>query len=502
MPKKLLLITPPYHAGVVEAAGSWPHIGFVYIAGHVRAAGFEVEIYDAMTKGHTMAQIKARIIDSKPDFVGSTAYTSSINDAMAVLRLAKDIDPKIITLIGGIHANFCYRELLQEYPEALDIAIRGEGEITIPELMQVLSASNPGELANISGAGLGKVLGIAYRDEGQICVNPPRPFVEDMESLIPAWDLLDWEDYSFYVMPGSRLGIVNSSRGCINECSFCSQQKFWHRSYRERSAEKFVEELEYLRDNFGVDIVMLSDEYATRNGERWERILDLMIERQVNVYLLFETCVSDIIRDADIMWKYKKAGVLHIYVGVEATSQEKLDQFKKNISCEHSREAIRLINDAGMITECSFVLGMPDDTPEHIEETLALAKHYNPDFAHFLLIAPWPYADIYKELREHVIELDYSKYNFVEPVVKPKNMTVEEISQAVIGSYRRYYMDKVKEYNKIEDDFKRDYLLRSMQVMMENSFLVKHLTGMGEIPEEVKKFLANNDISWKKTTAP
>lgn len=479
MPKKLLLITPPYHAGVVEAAGSWPHIGFVYIAGHVRAAGFDVEIYDAMTKGHTLEQIKERIVRSKPDFVGSTAYTSSINDAMAVLRAAKEVNPNCITLLGGIHANFCCEELLIDYPDVLDIVVRGEGEITTPELMQAFA----------SGAGLERVLGIAYREKGQIRVNPPRPFVEDLDSLIPAWDLVDWQDYSFYVMPGSRLGIVNSSRGCVNECSFCSQQKFWHRSYRERKAEKFVEELEYLRDTYGVNVVMLSDEYATRNRERWERILDLMIERQTNVYLLLETCVGDIIRDADIMWKYKKAGVLHIYVGVEATSQDKLDHFKKNIACEQSREAIRLINDAGMLTECSFVLGMPDDTPEHIEETLALAKHYDPDFAHFLLIAPWPYADIYEELKDFVVEKDYAKYNFVEPVVKPKNMTMEEISRAVIDCYRRYYMDKVRDYDRMQDEFKRDYLLRSMKVMMENSFLVKHITGMGKIPNEVKKYL-------------
>jgi len=250
-----------------------------------------------------------------------------------------------------------------------------------------------------------------------------------------------------------------------------------------------VEELEFLRDTYGVNVVMLSDEYATRNRERWEHILDLMIERRTGVYLLLETCVGDIIRDADIMWKYKKAGVLHIYVGVEATNQERLDLFKKNIACENSREAIRLINDAGMITECSFVLGMPDETRESIAGTLELARHYDPDFAHFLLIAPWPYADIYRDLEPYIAEKDFAKYNFVEPVVKPQDMTIEEIRGNLINCYRSYYMNKVKEYDRIEDPFKREYLLRSMKVMMEKSFLVKYIAGMGEIPEEVRKLL-------------
>lgn len=481
-----MLITPPYHAGVVEAAGSWPHIGFVYIAGHARKAGFEVKIYDAMTKGHSFAQIREQIMAYQPDFVGTTAYTSSVNDAIEVLRLTKktaeEINKEIITIMGGIHANFCYEELLREPGNALDFVVRGEGELTTAELLTAVCEGKP----------LDKIAGVAYCDDGGVKATPARPFIQDLDCLIPAWDLVEWEDYTFYVMPGSRLGIVSSSRGCVNECSFCSQQKFWHRTYRERTAEKFVAELEFLRDRFGVNIVMLSDEYATRNRARWERILDLMMERGTNVYLLLETCVGDILRDADIMWKYKKAGVLHIYVGVEATNQQKLNQFKKNIACENSRDAIRIINEAGIITECSFVLGMPDETPESIADTLELAKHYNPDFAHFLLIAPWPYADIYQELAEFTVEKDYAKYNFIEPVVKPRKMTTGEIHQAVFDCYRKYYMDKLKEYDGLQDEFKKEYLLRSMKVMMEKSFLVKHLTSMGEIPEEVKKYFDNN----------
>lgn len=479
MSKKLLLITPPYHAGIVEAAGSWPHLGFIYIAGHVRAAGFDVVIYDAMTKGHSLEDIKQRIILEKPDYVGSTAYTSSIRDALDVLSLAKKIDNRIITFLGGIHSNFCYQEILAQNHQILDFVIRGEGEETLPELLQTLEQAGD----------ISKVKGISYFKSDQVVATPPRPFIENLDCLIPAWDLVDWEDYTFFVMPGSRLGLVNSSRGCVNDCSFCSQKNFWQQSYRERSADSFVRELEHLRDEYGVNVVMLSDEYPTRNRVRWEKILDLMIERNVSVYLLLETCVSDILRDADIMDKYRRAGVLHIYVGVEATSQEKLAQFKKNISCENSREAIRLINNAGIISECSFVLGMPDETPETIKENLELAKHYNPDFAHFLMIAPWPYADVYPDLKDYIEEWDYAKYNFINPIVRPKSMTMEELNKAIVDSYRDYYMSKLDDYTKIKDDFKREYLIRSMKVMMDNSFLKKYISDLGEMPDEVKKII-------------
>ncbi|MCL4514929.1 MAG: cobalamin-dependent protein [Firmicutes bacterium] len=491
--KKVLLLTPPYHAGVVEAAGRWPNIALVYIAGHLRRAGHLPVIYDAMTKGDDLEEIRRRIAAEKPDCVATTAYTASINAALDVLKAAKEIDPRIVTVIGGVHANFCHEELLKANP-CLDFVVRGEGEETFPELLAALEA----------GGDLPRVRGIAFRrgllsgsgkntpeESGPpaVVATPPRPFIHDLDSLVPAWDLVEWDDYTMFVIPGSRLAVVNSTRGCNHDCSFCSQQKFWERTYRERSPENFVAELIHLNRTYGVDVAMLSDEYPTRNRRRWEKILDLIITSGLKVYLLLETRVEDILRDEAILPKYRQAGVLHIYVGVEATDQETLDRFNKRIKCEESARAIQLINAHGMISECSFVLGLPEETQESVQRTLALAKRYDPDFAHFLHIAPWPYADMYGELKDYVITGDYSKYNFVEPVVKPAGMSVEEIGQALIDCYREFYMDKVRHFHRILDPFKREYLLLSMQVMMRNSFLKKHLGGMGKIPEEVRRYL-------------
>lgn len=476
---KVLLITPPYHAGVVESAGAWPNLGLIYLAGHLRAAGHEVIIYDAMTKGHDLAQIKTRIEQERPEVVGTTSYTASAPAASQVLQIAKAADPSILTVFGGIHANFMYEEILNEWPW-VDVVVRGEGEETLPDLL----ASWPDQLK------LDQVKGIAWRSPaGAIKINPPRPFIADLDQLLPAWDLVEWEDYTFYVLPGSRLGLVNSSRGCPHQCAFCSQQKFWQQSYRERSAENFVDELEYLKQTYGINVVMLSDEYPTRNRQRWERILDLLLERKIGMYLLLETCVSDILRDRDILDKYRAAGVIHVYIGVEATDQASLDQFKKSITCEQGKEALALLNQANIISECSFVLGTPDETPAHIEQTLELARHYNPDFAHFLLLAPWPYADMYAELKPFIIERDYSKYNFVEPVIKPSLMTAEELARSVIRCYKEYYQERVETYPSIPDPFKREYMLRSLQVMLNNSFLRRHMQGDGPLPAAMNRVM-------------
>lgn len=476
MKKKVLLITPPYHSGVVESAGVWLNVGFVYIAGSLRAAGYDPIIYDAMSYWHGYKDIGKKIEEERPAVVATTAFTAEIVDALKVLKLAKDIDPRIVTVIGNVHPTFCYEEILKEHHSYVDFIVRGEGEETMVDLMNALSA----------GGDRSKVKGIAYMEGGGIVLTSPREYINDLDSLPTAWDLIDWPIYTYRTMKDAVLGIVSSSRGCSQQCSFCSQQLFWNKQWRGRSAENFVSELEFLRNAYGVNVVMISDETPTLDRRRWEKILELKIERGLDTKLLFETRVDDIVRDEDIMWKYKEANVDHIYVGVESTSQATLDIFRKNIKVEESRKALNLINEYDIVSETSFVLGMPDDTREKIRNTVELAKYYNPDLAFFLAIAPWPYSEIYPTLKPYIEVYDYSKYNLVEPVVKPQNMTIDEVRGELGLASRNFYMDKLKNLDRMTPK-KREFMITVIKLIATNSYLAEHMKG--EIPEEIKKLL-------------
>jgi anaerobic magnesium-protoporphyrin IX monomethyl ester cyclase len=479
MIRRIALITPPYHSGVVETAGRWPNVAFVYIAGALREAGFEPVIYDAMTLDHDLPRIAEELERIRPDMVLTTSYTSSYPKAVELLRLAKKTLPGVVTGIGGVHAHFMYDEVLTQDGDAVDFVLRGEGEVTAPELARCLdTAGDPA-----------KVAGIAYRIGDAVHATPARPFLESLDNLPAAWDLVDWEPYVFFPLPDTNLAVVSSSRGCDQQCSFCSQQVFWERTWRARSPEDFVDELQMLRDTYGVGVMMLSDETPTLDRARWERILDLLIERDLGLHLLMETRVDDVLRDEDIMARYRQAGVRHIYVGVERTDQATLDMFKKNTEVEMGRKAIELINAHGMISETSFVLGLPTDTPEAIRATFDLAVHYDPDLAFFLTIAPWPYADMYKDLEPFIVSRDYEDYNLVAPVVKPEAMTTDELMKMVIDCYREFYMGKLRKVPQMTQE-KRDYFVVTMKLMMENSYLKRFMGGLGEMPEEVRQLTA------------
>jgi anaerobic magnesium-protoporphyrin IX monomethyl ester cyclase len=485
---RVLLMTPPYHCGVLESAGTWLPTAFVYLAGSLRKAGYSVEIYDAMSKFHTYEQIRAHLSEAQPDVVATGAITATIYDCINVLKLAKEVSQETVTILGGVHPTFCWEEILKEDHDSVDFVVRGEGEETIVALIDgVTKRQDPTDIK-----------GIAFWRDGTAVATPDRPFVSDLDSLPTAWDLIEWDDYTYHTKPGSTLAVVSSSRGCTQNCSFCSQRLFWQQSWRPRSPENFVSELEYLHREFGVDVAMISDETPTVDRRRWERILDLLIDRGLDLELLMETRVNDILRDEDIMSKYHKAGIVHIYVGVEATSQATLDKFKKGTKVEESKKAIELINAMDIVSETSFVIGMPEDTVESIARTVELAKFYDPDMAFFLPISPWPYADLYPQLRPYIEVFDLSKYNLVEPVVKPVNMTLQELRQAIGRASMDFYTDKMSRLDDMSP-YKRRFMIAVIDIIANNSYLaemMKTVTDDGEgMPLEMKTYLANLGVT-------
>lgn len=476
---QLLLVTPPYHCGVVEVAGRWLPLNMLYVASAARRAGVEPILYDAMSLYVGWDEIRAEIRRRQPDFVASYAITATINSCMELGRVVKEEAPNARYILGGVHPTFMWREIFDEPDSPVDFIVRGEGEVTVEELMTALT----------TGGDLSTVNGLVYRGaDGKVETTPPRAFLADMEAYPAAFDIVDWSTYKYFVIPQGQLGAVATSRGCNFTCTFCSQQQFWARSWRGRSPAAVAEEVRLLHDDYGVGVVLFTDEYPTRDADRWEEVLDRIIALDRDVYLLMETRAGDIVRDEKILAKYRKAGIVHVYVGLEATDQETLDRVDKQSSVEEGRESLRLIREYGMLSETSFVLGFPDETEEHVRETLKAARYFDPDMAHFLAITPWPYSGLWHETKDFIEVTDYSKYNLIEPIIAPEGMSLRDIDEAIIRCYKDFYMPKMADFRRYSDAFRRDYMLHSMKLIMRSSFIVEKMGRLG-MPAAMQKIL-------------
>ncbi|MEM6577910.1 MAG: magnesium-protoporphyrin IX monomethyl ester anaerobic oxidative cyclase [Pseudomonadota bacterium] len=461
---RIVLIHPNYHSGGAEIAGNWPPAWVAYLAGHLRTAGFDdIHFIDAMTNELDDDALRAQLTELQPDVVGTTAITPSIYVAEQSLKIAQEVCPQAVRVLGGVHATFMYKQVLSEAPW-IDVIVRGEGEEIFQNLIRCIAGGNwPADRKTIKG--------LAFREGDQIVATQAASTVKDLEAIKPDWSLLEWSKY-IYVPLGVRVAIPNLARGCPFTCSFCSQWKFW-RDYRVREPKAVVDEIETLVTEHDVGFFILADEEPTINRKKFIAFCEELIARDLpdKVKWGINTRVTDIMRDKELLPLYRKAGLVHVSLGTEAAAQLKLDQFNKETKVEENKEAIRLLREADIFVEAQFIVGLDNETPETLEETFQMAWDWQPDLANWAMYTPWPFTPLFQELRDKVEVFDYSKYNFVTPIMAPEAMDRATLLDRVMHNYRRFYSRKALfHYPWRGTGFRRRYLLGCLKAFLKAGF--------------------------------
>lgn len=430
----VLLVNPSYAKKIYQKPFSvQPPIGLAYLAAYLEEKGIPTEILDANAMLLSVEEIVKQAVNSRASVIGLSSVTSTIYLTYEIAKGIKGFANKTI-IVGGPHVSFTAKETLSEC-SSIDIVVRGEGEET---LWEVLEKMEKGE--SVCG-----VRGISFRQDGKVVSTEERPQINPIDKIpFPAYHLLPIDLYRPSPLlqvnaKGKRYGRLVTSRGCPNRCTFCSSSHFW-KGVRMRSPQNIVEEIQVLKDQYGVRHIDFLDDTFTLSRQRVFAVCDLLLNKGLYIKWSCSSRVDTI--DEKLIKKMKDAGCFGICFGVESGDQEILDRVKKNIKIGQIRQAIRLSKKYGLKTMADFMIGLPGDTDETIEQTISFAKELNPDIAFFSLTTPFPGTELFFELKKAKKlpkRIDWDAYSLHGKTIAK----TEALSSSEIVAY----------YNKAQKDF-------------------------------------------------
>jgi len=334
---KICLINPPF---VLHETLDMPRVfqpmGLAYIAAVLRN-NHSVFVLDAVTEGWenlkkvdgqnylglSIEKIKEKVAEINPDIVGiSSQFSINEKSSIDVAQAVRDINPNIITILGGTHVTVASESILAN--TCVDFAIIGEGEDTILELIQVLEDKEHDRLHLVKG--------IAYRQKDKILRTPSRDFIDNLDALpFPARDLFPMEKYFAAAKagrgsrqsytPSSRWIDLLTSRGCPYNCVFCSIHLSMGRKFRFRSPGNIIKEIEQAIKQYKIRHVNFEDDNISLDRKRFGQICDLIIERKLNITWSLPNGLRVENIDEEIVKKMKKSGCYRVFVAPESGVQ-------------------------------------------------------------------------------------------------------------------------------------------------------------------------------------
>jgi anaerobic magnesium-protoporphyrin IX monomethyl ester cyclase len=360
-------------------------LGLLYIASILEQEGHQVELIDLVAED--LPDDKIHSVLSGVDAVGISVDSFAYPDVASITRKIKQIDAHIPIIIGGPHCTFYPEKSLIDIPCA-DISVEGEGEETTRDLLNAFEGNKS----------FSDIAGIRYRNGKQICVGKPPHIITDLDSLpFPARHLVRKYDYGKFgndYLYKPKFTSIATTRGCPFQCRFCTRHIVGMNNFRKRSVGNIVSELAEINDEYG-SVMMVDDNFLT-DKKRVVELLDQIILQGMNIDIVIQGARVDT-ADEELYKKMKKAGVKAINFGIESGNQDVLDYYRKGITLDQVRKAVRLSHQMDFLTVGNFILGAPIETMQHLERTIRFAYALPLDLVSFTILQYNYRSDLWNE---------------------------------------------------------------------------------------------------------
>ncbi|MFH1441758.1 MAG: radical SAM protein [Candidatus Omnitrophota bacterium] len=458
---KILFVGIPHHylySKISKSFGKTPPVNLAGLAAFLLDKGFEVQIFDPAVDNILLEDLH-KYLPKDFDAIAVSSLTPTFLQTIDILKIAKAINPKCISIMGGPHFSALPLETMAGY-KVIDFGIIGEGEITLFELLETLQNNKD----------ISKVKGLVYRDNGHMKFNPVRERITNLDKLpFPAYHLLPMNKYgiklhhfwSYEEIELSPYTNLFTSRGCRYNCTFCGIRSVWGNCIYFKSAEYILSEIDLLVKKHNIKCIEISDSCLLANKPRLFKILDGLIERDYNLNLTCMLRVDSV--DEPILKKLKKAKFRLLRFGVESGSQQILNAMNKQFTLAQIKEAFRLTHKIGIAATACVIIGYPGETKQTFKETLRFLNVIKPTAADFYIALPLVGTEFYRlSLEKGYIphHQNWSNWTFLpeNPVLNTPDLSSQDLKFLIKKAYIKFYLNP----SFIIKSIKNNYFLKLM----------------------------------------
>ena len=361
---QVLLIQPPSKTQNLKV----PPLGLAYLAAVLKKKKVTVKILDLTVEN---TSLESYLIQERPDIVGVSAIVTNAQNAFSVANKTKQILPKSFVVMGGPYPSLMRTRLLIKHSE-VDAVIFGEAEITFPELVKQIQNQKKLDIIN----------GLVFRRDNKIIENLPTQPNRSLDQIPhPALDKLNMNLYGEYA------GVIFTSRGCPQQCIFCSRPVFG-KTWRGNSSEYVLEEIEHLVKKYNISKLSVIDDNFTYDLDRAEMILDGIIAREWKLKIYFWNGIRADHVTKNLLSKLKKAGCRAVNYGVESVDPEVISFIRKGVNLEQIKRAIHLTQQVGILVNIFLMIGNPKDNAKSADKLIDFIKKTNVNGVHLSMATP------------------------------------------------------------------------------------------------------------------
>ncbi|MCF7887236.1 MAG: B12-binding domain-containing radical SAM protein [Candidatus Omnitrophica bacterium] len=442
---KILFVTPKTGAWATHGKHLGPNQLYAQWGAFIREKGFkDLEVLDCRAHEIEMDKMFELIKEKNPevvvigDMLHSYGGFGIIHYFLKTAQRIKNILPNTKIIFGGLWFSSMPKYSLEKYP-FIDYVVMAE-EVAFAELLAYIQ----------NGATAADIAGVASRQNGKVVLGPHRTLQKDLDSLpLPAYDLFPMEKYVGHTYWKPFVEMV-TSRGCPSACTFCYE---WDQydprhpedflSWRAKSPERVMEELELLHHQYGVKVVVIQDDNFNVDPKRVEKFCKIKLAKKNPIKWVSLGRAVDWTNCEQILSLMKESGLFMGVFGIEVTTKEELKQIAKGITIDQIKKTIDILRSQDIAIVADIMIGFDQDTEAKIKSRYEFTDEVDPDILWIGYVTPAPNSPIWRqrvkrgELNPN--DIDFLKWDFLHPVMSTKHLSIEDYGRLGSWCMREFY---------------------------------------------------------------